>query len=102
MSGTINTTVAHVKAHARVVAFKAIGRKVRQHRERAERVAAGDLNGGAPMSRERRRAVYAAQTGHVDRGSLAWMTPAQRRRHNKKLMHEMVRQVGLHMVDEVA
>lgn len=81
MKGTKNPMVALAKGYQLQRAYAKIGKGVRRKRERAQ----AGTSTAAPMSHTRRREVYHAQTG------AARMTPAQRRRYNKKLIAEMVR-----------
>lgn len=81
MEGIKNPMVALAKGYQLQRAYAKIGKGIRRKRERAQ---AGTLT-TTPMTHTRRAAAYHAQTG------AARMTPAQRRRYNKKLMREMVR-----------
>lgn len=73
MNGTRNNTVAFLDTYNKMMAYKAVGKRVRKARERAEK------GGPHPMHPDRRLMAYAAQR---DGGA---MTPRQARRFAKKL-----------------
>lgn len=95
MIGTRNNTVVHVRGWHLQRMYAKIGKAHRKALERAKLAETGII-AGAPMGHEARRMAYHAQTG------AATMTPAQRRRYNKKLIREMVRLNHSHVIDEAA
>lgn len=88
MEGKRNPMVALARGYQLQRAFAKIGKARRKAKERAER--SPELWTGLPMAASARMLAYANQR---DGGG---MTPAQRRRYNRKLVRDMVR----HAVDE--
>lgn len=78
MLGTRNNTVGLIDTYNKLMAYKQVGKARRKAQERAEK---GPV---VPMASSRRAMVYAAQR---DGGP---MTPAQKRRYDKKLQVELV------------
>lgn len=71
MTGKVNTTLRHLNAYAKVMAFKAVGKAQRKALERAERLAPG-------LTPQRRADAYRKQNGTNK------LTPRQQRRLAQK------------------